>query len=272
MHFVLWGSLQLNSYFAVIAFVGFNALRALGFSSTVAGKEVSFLPQSFNALRALGFSSTRSVVPRAITLLCFNALRALGFSSTTPQEVEAQMKKFQCTSCFGVLFNCPSSLRSVGCTSFNALRALGFSSTNCSDPLGGRSESFNALRALGFSSTHGGGVGGISSNVSMHFVLWGSLQPVIIVSIITAVMFQCTSCFGVLFNWKAPALLAGCVSFNALRALGFSSTFLKMTQQLCRMVSMHFVLWGSLQPRSPAPFLRVALSFNALRALGFSST
>jgi len=106
---------------------------------------------------------------------------------------------FQCTLCFGVLFNAYRrwKIRCAGC--FNALCALGFSSTS---PCPTRS--WGVL-------------------VSMHSVLWGSLQRGRVTNAGVGLEFQCTLCFGVLFN----------VSL-AVPSPPFA-------------VSMHSVLWGSLQ-------------------------
>jgi len=57
----------------------------------------------------------------------------------------------------------------------------------------------------------------------MHSVLWGSLQ------LLNKLMVSILPCF------------------NALCALGFSSTFRQADVRRRRKVSMHSVLWGSLQ-------------------------
>ena len=129
----------------------------------------------------------------------------------------------------------------------------------------------------------------------MHFVLWGSLQLLAAILLTMIWLFQCTSCFGVLFNFVMAFDEALTASFNALRALGFSSTIGSRWHPGRELVSMHFVLWGSLQRRcrcigrdapkvsmhfvlwgSLQPDLRIGEGpspcFNALRALGFSST
>ena len=222
MHFVLWGSLQLpyaapgtNLVSVSMHFVLWGSLQRGG-----AGGQRFRL--CFNALRALGFSSTRRQHPRPADRSGFNALRALGFSSTVGYALGDTLHGFQCTSCFGVLFNLPAFCGKVMRPSFNALRALGFSSTTC------QRETMLRIK------------------VSMHFVLWGSLQQL----------------------GFTPVFLGSC--FNALRALGFSSTWIGLTHQFPELfqctscfgvlfnkpfallrkvvkVSMHFVLWGSLQ-------------------------
>ena len=104
MHFVLWGLHQLGAGCQHSTRLCFNALRALGSSSTRCFAWWFFGAASFNALRALGSSSTL-LRSRKVIVPCFNALRALGSSST---------KRIAVTR---------SNLR------FNALRALGSSST-----------------------------------------------------------------------------------------------------------------------------------------------
>jgi len=199
MHSVLWGSLQHKREFFMNLLLSFNALCALGFSSTrcwcIAARPVV----CFNALCALGFSSTFSPVHGVPCSGCFNALCALGFSSTRVGAEPMSREVFQCTLCFGVLFNKEGvvyratllvSMHSVLWGSlqlaintnaimrycFNALCALGFSSTRFSPCLNNGDLSFNALCALGFSSTR---------------------QRV---RRCCARQFQCTLCFGVLFN------------------------------------------------------------------------
>ena len=110
--------------------------------------------------------------------------------------------------------------------------------------------SFNALRALGSSSTGCKDSIEIPSQVSMHFVLWGLHQPgnraaasvpvtfqctscfgVFINQMdcgrgVAELKFQCTSCFGVFINPEATGKALDNMSFNALRALGSSSTLL----------------------------------------------
>jgi len=129
----------------------------------------------------------------------------------------------------------------------------------------------------------------------MHFVLWGLHQRVEWLGSITGCKFQCTSCFGVFINSPAPSPLRPRTlvsmhfvlwglhqqrihrqqfkrnSFNALRALGSSSTTMRVKQQFLDLVSMHFVLWGLHQPRKMDLCIS-RVSFNALRALGSSST
>ena len=166
----------------------------------IEAEEGNNLGVGFNALCALGFSSTRFYVLRERNH-SFNALCALGFSSTETTTICGKRKSFQCTLCFGVLFN----LGTPWCA-----------------PTG---------------------------RVSMHSVLWGSLQLCADVCERGGVEFQCTLCFGVLFNLK-KAMAHGCrTCFNALCALGFSSTIMLSKWLSPRKVSMHSVLWGSLQQK-----------------------
>jgi len=82
----------------------------------------------------------------------------------------------------------------------------------------------------------------------MHSVLWGSLQPRFTAPPFHLIQFQCTLCFGVLFNFNHRRNHDHPSSFNALCALGFSSTI----------------------PVTDGT--EILTSFNALCALGFSST
>jgi len=134
------------------------------------------------------------------------------------------------------------------CASFNALCALGFSST----------ERHAGVRATNWVSMHSvlwgslqqrtGMATTMAMSVSMHSVLWGSLQPELpglwrdqsMVSMHSVLWgslqrneptglgrlpkFQCTLCFGVLFNLNHVMAQSLEKSFNALCALGFSST------------------------------------------------
>ena len=121
--------------------------------------------------------------------------------------------------------------------------------------------SFNALCALGFSSTGQEKGTGEREWVSMHSVLWGSLQLRAVHEHLDGITFQCTLCFGVLFNMLHRGQTHTYVCFNALCALGFSSTYNGALPRSTVGVSMHSVLWGSLQHGSlfRKRFLRVSM-------------
>jgi len=58
----------------------------------------------------------------------------------------------------------------------------------------------------------------------MHFVLWGLHQLIPVAGFGEQIAFQCTSCFGVFINDERNQIVGAGKCFNALRALGSSST------------------------------------------------
>ena len=198
MHFVLWGLHQLISGNQYTGDRSFNALRALGSSSTFefspGSREVNvsmhFVLWGLHQLDLPGYGYRE---------FSFNALRALGSSSTRMESRCNRHNTFQCTSCFGVFINFAQGSGSGGSQSFNALRALGSSSTYW----------HFGLEVVDYVSMHfvlwglhqlGCLLFARASFVSMHFVLWGLHQP------------------------SSHHLDEVVSSFNALRALGSSST------------------------------------------------
>ncbi len=145
------------------------------------------------------------------------------FINRKRQKGRCQMAKFQCTSCFGVFINISPAVSQEPTLSFNALRALGSSSTVWRQIPGSRNR-FQCTSCFGvfinsirrptwprcmFQCTS---CFGVFINEARR------RRP------LSAGRFQCTSCFGVFinFNWLERVAVAQC--FNALRALGSSST------------------------------------------------
>ena len=152
----------------------FNALRALGSSSTVELREGRALP-TFQCTSCFGVFI--NIVRLRVTGPTHVSMHFVlwGLHQLTTEAHPRRMDLFQCTSCFGVFINRAVQAPRPFHLSFNALRALGSSSTTVS--LGeGNVESFNALRALGSSSTLPASRSQHGDEVSMHFVLWGLHQ------------------------------------------------------------------------------------------------
>ena len=89
--------------------------------------------------------------------------------------------------------------------------------------------------------------------VSMHFVLWGSLQPGFVRRTHQRMVFQCTSCFGVLFNIAPLHKPRKMEQFQCTSCFGVLFNVSWNGRHHHWRVSMHFVLWGSLQPETPSP-------------------
>ncbi len=266
----------------------------------------AFLPPAprpllrFNALRALGYFSTQMISLPPFSTICFNALRALGYFSTILTVACSKSDNmFQCTSCFGVLLNFALGVFVGGEVVVSMHFVLwGTSQRDSGPPPGGSQDTFQCTSCFGVllnrsSSPKRRGRRLVSMHfvlwgtsqpphpdlshknkqVSMHFVLWGTSQRGKTSSSSLSVLFQCTSCFGVLLNSTV-----GLDNGNFLT------------------VSMHFVLWGTSQrSRIPRRKLRrrtfqctscfgvllnlfdlsapsTSRCFNALRALGYFST
>jgi len=156
---------------------------------------------SFNALCALGFSSTN---PPAVLLdplkVSMHSVLWGSLQRVVPQFSSGCVHAFQCTLCFGVLFNLIKKNR--------RRYVMAFQCTLCFGVLFNRH--WRKRRR--------------QKKVSMHSVLWGSLQRSFRQCLICLALFQCTLCFGVLFNYWLLPVSARALGFNALCALGFSST------------------------------------------------
>ena len=105
----------------------------------------------------------------------------------------------------------------------------------------------------------------------MHFVLWGLHQLGTSAEVDWSSPFQCTSCFGVFINSSQTGTPNWVVSFNALRALGSSSTGLAHPEHDWKKFQCTSC-FGVFINTHEAHRVRTMLSFNALRALGSSST
>ena len=132
---------------------------------------------------------------------------------------------------------------------FNAHRALGFLPTRGANASAELGKGFNAHRALGFLPTAGELYVYTKPIVSMHIVLWGSYQQENKIVVALALMFQCTSCFGVLTNPRlnSSALSETTVSMHIVLWGSYQLGWPQEPDRAFR-VSMHIVLWGSYQP------------------------
>jgi len=228
MHFVLWGLHQLESSAGTHRLSkGFNALRALGSSST----------------KHKGNSHAKRIVSMHFVLWGLHQ-----------PCVELLVSLPLCVSMHFVLWGLhqPAKIRSL--PAWNKV-SMHFVLWGLHQPI-----------FIGAILLH--------QKVSMHFVLWGLHQPFVDDGCKGDCQFQCTSCFGVFINMGVRETATMVLSFNALRALGSSSTRdnSRITGKqggfnalralgssstrvtgvvvVCRFVSMHFVLWGLHQRKS----------------------
>ena len=183
---------------------------------------------SFNALRALGYFSTRntssSTSPQNYVSMHFVLW---GTSQHTKWKMIDHFKRVSMHFVLWGTSQLTAPIRNRCDTCFNALRALGYFSTGKFTPLLPEIHCFNALRALGYFSTPGDlrqGKARISFNA------------------LRALGYFSTCCH------RADGSAESC--FNALRALGYFSTGGGRETSFPLLVSMHFVLWGTSQPRS----------------------
>ncbi len=180
MHFVLWGLHQPTVFISPDLVSVFQCTSCFGVFINVKSKTI--VPSAgicFNALRALGSSSTRAWTSNACKWGSFNALRALGSSSTWNRGIRCQIfqvsmhfvlwglhqltdtriaregyREFQCTSCFGVFINQNVFGASFGEVTVSMHFVLwGLHQHTIYVIATPVQECFNALRALGSSST-----------------------------------------------------------------------------------------------------------------------
>ena len=204
----------------------------------------------------------------------FNALRALGYFSTLNYRKVQQPHLFQCTSCFGILLN-HIPAQSAHVALFQCTSCFGILLNAAGKHGGPDSQCFNALRALGYFSTHGTARSRLSRLVSMHFVLWDTSQRLLVMLRGYTAEFQCTSCFGILLNervqvrygqfrWFQCTSCFGILLNGRCHESGCDQTEFQCTScfgillncithlflAFMEIVSMHFVLWDTSQPRA----------------------
>jgi len=92
----------------------------------------------------------------------------------------------------------------------------------------------------------------------MHFVLWGLHQLDNSDGMDAQHQFQCTSCFGVFINLYQSWFRISLRSFNALRALGSSSTAVKFRHLKTLFLKGHFRAFGSSPKFSSLKFFKWA--------------